>query len=417
MTQAVNDATTATTATTSASKWWVLAGLWLLYASFGLIVASVAPMVLLIEQDLRISHAAMGSVMGAWQLVYIFAAVPCGVLLDRIGGRNALLIGALLIAVSAIGRSLAQDYWSLLLAVMLFGIGGPIISSGAPKVVAELFSGSQRGLAMGIYMTGPAIGGVVCLTLTNAYFLPLFEMNWRWVMLSWGACAAAAGALWWIISRATGLAGRSEGAAGHRAPQLQIMGELISAPAVRIVLLMSVGVFLYNHGLNNWLPELLRSGGMSLVQAGYWAALPTVVGIFSSLLIPRLATPERRFHILTVLCVAALIASVLLQSTQGWSLTSGLILQGIARSSLMTVLILTLVELPGIGEQRVGVASGLFFSAAEVGGVLGPLGIGIVYDVSGSFSPALLTLSGISLLMLAGALYLRRLAQVPVPRD
>ena len=101
------------------------------------------------------SHSAMGSVMGAWQLVYIFAAVPCGVLLDRIGGRNALLIGALLIAVSAIGRSLAQDYWSLLLAVMLFGIGGPIISSGAPKVVAELFSGSQRGLAMGIYMTGP----------------------------------------------------------------------------------------------------------------------------------------------------------------------------------------------------------------------------------------------------------------------
>ena len=83
------------------AKWWILAGLWLLYASFGLIVASVAPMVGLIEQDLGISHAAMGSVMGAWQLVYIFAAVPCGVLLDRIGGRQALLIGALLITASS----------------------------------------------------------------------------------------------------------------------------------------------------------------------------------------------------------------------------------------------------------------------------------------------------------------------------
>jgi len=393
------------------AKWWILAGLWLLYASFGLIVASVAPMVGLIVSDLAMSHAAMGSVMGAWQLVYIFAAVPCGVLLDRIGGRHALLLGAMLISASAIGRALAVDYWSLLLAVMLFGVGGPIISSGAPKVVAELFSGSQRGLAMGIYMTGPAIGGVVCLTLTNAYFLPLFDMQWRQVMLLWGGCAAVAGLLWWLLSSITGLAGRDGGAGGPRVPQLQIMLELVSAPAVRVVLLMSVGVFLYNHGLNNWLPELLQTGGMTAVQAGYWAALPTVVGILGSLLIPRLATPERRFQILAGLCIAAFLASVLLHATTGLSLTAGLILQGVARSSLMTVLILTLVELPGIGEQRVGVASGLFFSAAEIGGVLGPLGLGIVYEVSGSFAPALSALSGVALLMLAGAWYLSHLAQ------
>ncbi len=395
----------------NSAKWWILAGLWLLYASFGLIVASVAPMVGEIVTDLGMSHAAMGSVMGAWQLVYIFAAIPCGVLLDRIGGRQALLLGALLIAASAFGRALANDYWSLLLAVMLFGLGGPIISSGAPKVVAELFSGSQRGLAMGIYMTGPAIGGVVCLTLTNAYFLPLFDMQWRAVMVLWGACAAAAGALWWLVSSITGLAGRTTTPAGARVPQLQIMRELLSAPAVRVVLLMSVGVFLYNHGLNNWLPELLQNGGMTAVQAGYWAALPTLVGILGSLLIPRLATPARRFHILAGLCVAATLAALLLHSADGLSLTAGLILQGIARSSLMTVLILTLVELPGIGEQRVGVASGLFFSAAEVGGVLGPLGLGVVYEVSGSFAPGLTALAGIAVFMLAGSAYLSRLAE------
>lgn len=395
----------------NSAKWWILAGLWLLYASFGLIVASVAPMVGRIIADLELSHAAIGSVMGAWQLVYIFAAVPCGVLLDRIGGRRALLLGAMLIAASGIGRAFATDYWSLLLAVMLFGIGGPIISSGAPKVVAELFSGSQRGLAMGVYMTGPAIGGVVCLTLTNAYLLPLFDMQWRGVMLLWGCSAAAAGLLWWLVSSLTGLAGHDGAQAGQRVPQLQIMRELISAPAVRVVLFMSVGVFLYNHGLNNWLPELLQTGGMTAVQAGYWAALPTLVGILGSLLIPRLATPERRFHILGGLCVAAFFASVLLHATDSISLTAGLILQGIARSSLMTVLILTLVELPGIGEQRVGVASGLFFSAAEVGGVLGPLGLGVVYEVSGSFAPALSALAGVALLMLAGAGYLSHLAK------
>jgi len=130
-----------------------------------------------------------------------------------------------------------------------------------------------------------------------------------------------------------------------------------------------------------------------------------------SLLIPRLATPERRFHILGGLCIAAMLASLLLHSQDNLTLSAGLILQGIARSSLMTVLILTLVELPGIGEQRVGVASGLFFSAAEIGGVLGPLGMGIIYDATGHFSGALNALTGVALLMFVGSIYLSRLAK------
>ncbi len=393
-----------------AARWWLLAGLWLLYACFGLVVVSVAPMVLRIEESLSISHAQMGSVMGAWQLVYIFSAIPCGVLLDKLGGKWSLFIGGLLIAVSGLGRAYATDYWSFLLVVMLFGLGGPIISSGAPKVVTELFSGSKRGLAMGIYMTGPAFGGVVCLTQTNAVLLPLFDMDWRSVMTLWGVCCVVSAVLWLGLASLFGLGRSAASSTAPQVPQLQVMRELMATPAVRVVLVMSVGVFLYNHGLNNWLPQLLQDGGKSAAAAGYWAALPTVVGMLGSLLIPRLATPERRFNILMLLCAAAMFATLLIQLGDTMSLTTGLILQGIARSSLMTVLILTLVELPGIGEQRAGVASGMFFSAAEVGGVLGPLGIGVVYQTTGNFDSALWSLSALALLMIAGAAYLGRAA-------
>ena len=39
-----------------------------------------------------------------------------------------------------------------------------------------------------------------------------------------------------------------------------------------------------------------------------------------------------------------------------------------------------------------GAASGLFFTAAEIGGVLGPLLLGIIADLSGGFTLALLML-------------------------
>ena len=374
-------------------------------------------MVAPIEAELGLSHAAMGSIMGAWQLVYIFSAVPCGLLLDRIGGRRALLIGIALIAASGFGRAVATDYWTFLLAVMLFGLGGPIISAGAPKLVAALFTGSQRGMAMGIYMTGPAVGGVVCLGLTNSWLLPVLG-SWRQVMWLWAGVALAAAVIWWALGRVFPIdpdkaSSRPAPQAMPReaSPQLALMAELWRTPAVRLLLVMGVAAFLFNHGLNGWLVEMLRVGGMDASTAGYWAAVPTIVGIFGSLLIPRWAVAERRIPILAALCILTLASSILLRFTEPTALTVGLILKGVASSALVTVLVLTLVELPRVGERRAGAATGLFFSAAEVGGVLGPLGMGVLYDLSGGFHSSLTALTAVACLLVAGSFGLRRVAR------
>lgn len=393
-------------------RWLLLSGLWFCYFSFGAIASSLAPLVVLIQSELALSHAAMGSIMGAWQFVYIAAAIPGGLLLDRLGGRYALLIGMTFIALSAFGRAWADDYWSLLLAVMLFGVGGPIISSGAPKVVTGIFEGSNRGLAMGIYMTGPTLGGILALTLTHSLLLPLFDGSWRAVLTLWGTVAVAAGGVWLLIATAAGRrVGGSAGEAGAETREKTSVRRIVTIPGVPLVLAMSVGVFLINHGLNNWLPEMLRERGMTVTEAGYWAALPMLIGILGSLTIPRLATPQRRFVILGLLCAAAAISSFLLTLSGPAITTAALLVQGLVRSSLMTVLILTLVELPGIRPEQAGTASGLFFSAAEVGGVLGPLGLGLIYDVTRGFNAGLYALTAVSTLMVLGTVRLTRLVR------
>ena len=71
-------------------RWVVLFGVWAAYSAFGLVATSLAPLVPLVEQDLQLSHTAMGSIMGAWQLTYIAAAIPCGLFLDRYPARYTL---------------------------------------------------------------------------------------------------------------------------------------------------------------------------------------------------------------------------------------------------------------------------------------------------------------------------------------
>jgi cyanate permease len=235
--------------------------------------------------------------------------------------------------------------------------------------------------------------------------MPLTGHDWRAVLVIFSFVALACCVLWLLISaHPAARAVERELKAQPREPQLKVFGTLLRLRSVQFVLLMSVGIFFFNHGLNNWLPELLRHSGMSAAEAGIWASIPTAVGIAGALLIPRLATPNRRFAILAALFTAAGLASLLLLTGDPTLMTIGMIAQGVARSSMMTVMVLLLVEIKDIGSRYAGAASGLFFTAAEVGGVLGPMTLGAVYDATGSFSPALILLSvvmaGLVLLLL-----------------
>jgi cyanate permease len=391
-------------------RWVLLGGVWLLYFAFGMTVAAMAPLVQPIRAELGLSDAAMGSILGAWPLVYIVSAMPCGAFLDRAGPRWALFAAALIIALSGVMRAMADGYVTMFVAVALFGIGGPLISIGAPKLVAGWFEGKDRGLAMGVYITGPGVGTMLALSLTNGVLMPMTGGDWRTVLWIYAGLVVLVG-LVWLALHLHPSARDYEARLGSvaRRPQLGVFMDLLRLPAVRIVLAMSVGIFFFNHGLNNWLPEILRRGGMDAAAAGYWASLPTLVGIAGALLIPRLAVPVRRFPIFLGLIIAAGVASVLLQfPDQPVWLAIGLALQGIARSSLMTLAMLTLVETRDVGPANAGSAGGLFFSAAEIGGVLGPLTLGLVSDATGGFAAGLGLLTAICVVQLGLLQALRR---------
>jgi len=392
----VSDSNSGTKPESYNGRWWMLLGVWLLYLSFGLNIAALAPLVPVIESDLGMSHSAMGRVLGAWQFVFILSAIPCGILLDRLGARWAMLGGALLMAVSAFWRSIATDEISLLLAVAVFGLGGPIISTGAPKVVSAWFESRQRGLAMGIYVTGPGIGAIVGLLLTNAVLLPALDNDWRQVLRLWGFFTLITALAWFVISC------RLTMAPSHlRKLQTIDLGllPLLRHPVVRLLLLMSIGVFAINHGIGNWLPELLRASGRTIAQASHLAALMVLVSVISALTIPRLATGQYRLIILFMLCLSSVCAMVLLRVPTGMPLFAGLVFQGIATGSIMTIMMLILVETPGIGERRAGTAGGLYFSTAEIGGVGGPVMLGVVYDATGGFATGLTVLCCIGLVL------------------
>ena len=128
--------------------------------------------------------------------------------------------------------------------------------------------------------------------------------------------------------------------------------------------------------------------------------------MIGALIVPRLATPARRFPILLALIASACVAALLIRTLDAAMLPVGLVFQGLARGSMSSIAILFLMETRGVGSRVMGAAGGMYFSVGEIGGVLGPLSVGAMFDATGGFSAPLLMLSGVCVVL---ALLLARL--------
>ena len=364
-------------------------------------MASLAPLVKVIESDLFIEHTLMGTILGAWPLVYIASSLPCGALLDKHGAGKMLFYSALLIALAIFLRGFSDTYLDLLFTMILFGLAAPLISTGAPKVVSIWFTGKERGLGTGIYFTGNALGGITALSLTNSFFLPIVEGNWRYIFFIYSSLIIFVAFLWLLITRKPLFRKIEKGIQfGKNYSYGKVVKDLISQRLVRLVLIMGLLILFFNLGLLQWLPTILIENGMTPSEAGYWSSIPAVIGLLSAPFINRMATPQYRFNILYGLFLGAALATIMIYLNHPFTLLLGLVMQGICRGAMNGITILILMDNEDDKGKNVGAATGLYWSVGEVGGALGPATVGTIAGLTGSFDSALFMMTGVALLLI-----------------
>jgi len=377
-----------------AYRWAMLALVWLAYATFGLATRTVAPLVTPIMRDLGISNTQMGAILGGWQAAYIVFAVFAGVILDRWGARKSILLGGLIIALSLIVRYWVDSFVPLFLGVALLGVGGPLISIGSPKMVSAWFQGRERGIAVGIYATGPIAGSLIALSATHPIVMPMVGGSWRSAFLVYGVLALIVTALWTLASRE---APRQLHEDGGKPPD--VLRTILGSSEVRNILAMGVCSFAVIHGFGNWLPKFLESSGLSQAGAGFVASLPLIAGLVSAMIVPRIIPGGRRRQ---ATAFSAILTAGLLSATPhlaGVPLAVALASVGATSGVFLPLEMLMLMESPGVRTRIMGAAGGIFFCFAEIGGVSGPLLLGILSDATHTFRVGLYALAALALLL------------------
>lgn len=148
---------------------------------------------------------------------------------------------------------------------------------------------------------------------------------------------------------------------------------------------------------------------MSPTTSGLLASLPAITGVFGSILILGLVSRgigNRRRATLVLLLVTGLGVAAI-NFVDGWPLVLAIAVEGFCAAAIQPLMLNILMEMPSVGPRRMGTAAGIFFSVGEVGGTLGPVFMGLLADLTGSFTPGLLGMAAIMWGMLVLALRIR----------
>ena len=166
-------------------------------ADIGTIGAAAAQL----ESNLRISHAQLGLLATASSGVGAIAAVPMGVLADRVN-RVRLLVATIVVWVVAMAAGgLAPSYGWLLLSRLLLGAAVAASSPVVTSLTGDFIPPAERAGVLGWILTGEIIGTGIGLLVGGAVSS---AFSWRYAFfLLAGASLALAVALWRLLPEPT----------------------------------------------------------------------------------------------------------------------------------------------------------------------------------------------------------------------
>jgi MFS family permease len=347
-------------------RWIILAILFAARAATGFQFQSVGSVSNMLIQDLGLSYAEIGLLLGAYLLPGIVVAFPAGVLGQRVGAKSLGLAGLALMTLSGLVLGHVDHFAVALAARIMGGVGGTIVVLVATKMVTDWFDGREIVLAMSILQMSWPFGAMLALPIQA---LIAESFGWSAVVASGGICAAAAAGAFAFTSdpsrEAQVASTRRSGLAPALLLRLLVAGVVWGAMNLACILFFS------------YAPPLMTARGYSPTTAASLTSLAiwfTILAIPSGgYLVHRLGRP-----VLAIGVCAAIAATMLLSFVSDTQPTLSCLIFGVAVGPLSgAILSLPAKILP---PQQRSLGFGVFYTCFYLLMAVGPWLAGRLQD-------------------------------------
>lgn len=359
-------------------------------------ITSIGPLIRLIRDDVDITNGTAGLLTSLPLITFAIVSPIVPKLSRKLTSEIALIIGLLLIIIGILIRSFAI-LTPLLLGTLIIGSGIAICNVLLPGIIKDNFP-LKVALMTGVYSTAMNIFAASASGLSYP-FTKMLNGNWQLSLQIWMIPAILAVLIWIYITRKNTVnnEGKQIQLESNNSANNRMWG---SALAWQVATLLGLQSFLFYVTIS-WLPEMLISNGVSLTTAGWLLSFAQIIGLPASFLVPTFAGKVRSQSLIAVsMGLSAFFGySGLLLGSSMPILIISITLIGITLNGGFA-LALTLLGLRAKTSEQASELSGMAQSIGYLLAAAGPFAIGIVFDLTTSWTVPLIVLILISTLIM-----------------
>ena len=370
---------------------WTIIGL----LSLGMIIAYVSrsnlSVVLVLPDFIKSFHLSdtdRGLLNSAFFWAYAVLQIPAGWVVDRYGVKLPYAVSFLFWCIASALTAFAGTLGSLYVLRVLVGAGEAVVAPASYRWIRVNFEEKERGLAIGLYMTGTKIGPAIAAPL--AAWLVLHS-DWRAMFLIVGA-----GGLVWLVPWLLLVDNdrpRALKAAAAPSAEAVPFARVLASPVTWGAVIATFCYMYFVYFCMTWMPAyfveqrhltLARMGIYTFFSFGGMAIVAVLAGWVADLLIARGGNPVTVRKWFTIAGFA--IACTELIGARSESVTVALAFAVISLSGLglatanYWALTQTLIPAAAIGR-----ISGVQNCAASVAGIVAPILTGWLKQQTGSY--------------------------------
>ncbi len=308
-----------------------------------------------------------------WFLIF---SVPTGMLMNRIGRKNTVLISLAVTAISLFIPAFGDSYTVMLVSFSLLGIGNAIMQTSLNPLVTNLISGDKLASTLTFGQFVKAIASFLAPILaawgaTTAF--PTFGLGWRALFVIYAVISFLSISL---LAATPIEEERPDKASG--------IGECIRLLRRPFILLCFLGIICHvgiDVGTNTTAPKIIMERlSLPLVEAGFATSIYFIfrtVGSFLGAFVLRVISPKVFFAISVVMMLAGIIILFVCQALV--PIYVGIALIGFGNSNIFPIVFSqALLYAPTERNEASGLMiMGLF------GGTVFPLAMGYAADAVG----------------------------------
>ncbi|MFD1037045.1 CynX/NimT family MFS transporter [Virgibacillus byunsanensis] len=355
-------------------------------------LTSVGPLIGTIRDDVGLSNWSVGILTSLPLVAFAVMSPIAPILGKRFTNERTLLIGLILLLIGMVARSVSFVVF-LFAGTLFIGLGIAICNVLLPGVVKGKFP-AKVAIMTSVYSTSMGIFAAVASGLS----IPIASgmgLGWQIGLAVWIIPVIIGISIWiYLIKK-----GKSDNTVEMRYVRTSDSGMLQSWLAWQVAIFMGLQSFLFYVTIS-WLPEIVHDYGVSMATAGWMLSFTLFVGVPASFFVPVIAGRLRsqRMIVLVLGCLAITGYGGLLVGDSYIVMVMSTVLIGIALSGCFA-LSLAFLGMRARDARQAAELSGMAQALGYLLAAVGPMIIGYLYDVTQVWTVPLLTLIGVSILV------------------